>query len=441
MKKSDLHDYQLVALHFLLALKHAGLFLDMGLGKTIIQLTALAEMLRLGSTKMILIIAPLRVCRTVWEAEARKWEHTQHLTFSKILGTKEQRIAALEKKADIYLINAENVVWLTKYVGGEGWAFDTVVFDESSLFKNPMSKRFKAAKAFMKKVKRSFILTGTPAPRSIHDLWSQIYLLDQGVRLHNTLGKFRNAYFDTDFFGYNYLPKVGTQQKIQNKISDIVMSMQAKDYLDMPEKIYNRVYVDMPPSAEAQYEELRRQLMLVLEKDIIEAANAGVLVNKCLQMTNGCVYKEDGSYQFIHDAKYRALEEIIESTGENVLVFYQYKSDLAELMKRFKGEELVHDTVDRWNMNRIPLLFAHPSSAGHGLNLQYGGHIMVFFGVNYNLETYQQSCARLHRQGQTKPVIIHHILASGTIDDVVMQSLENKDVSQRQLMERLKRTL
>ena len=442
MDRSDLHEYQIDAVSWVLGRKNAGLFLDMGLGKTITMLTALVEMLMFGGAHTILIIAPLRVCRTVWEEEAKNWDHTKHLTFSKILGTKAQREAAVAKDAEIYIINAENVVWLTKHLGAENWKFDVVIFDESSMFKNPTSKRFKAAKAFIKKVKRSYILTGTPAPRSVHDLWSQIYLLDQGVRLFRTIGNFRDAYFTTDYFGYDYIPKVGTQEKIQTKIEDIVMSMQAKDYLNMPERIFNRVYVTLPPAAESQYEELWRQLLLVLsDTDKVEAANAGVLVNKCLQMTNGSIYKEDGSYQFIHDAKYRALEEIIESTGENVLVFYQYKSDLAELKKRFKGEEMHPDTVERWNADRIPLLFAHPSSAGHGLNLQYGGHIMVFFGVNYNLETYQQSCARLHRQGQTKPVIIHHILARDTIDDVVMQSLESKDSSQRQLMDRLKREL
>jgi len=441
MKKSELHAYQLTAIDWVLARKNAGLFLDMGLGKTITMLTALVEMLSFGGAHTILIIAPLRVCKTVWAEEAKRWEHTKHLTFSKILGTKAQREAAVAKDAEIYLINAENVVWLTKHVGGEGWKFDVVIFDESSLFKNPSSKRFRAAKAFMKKVQRSYILTGTPAPKSVHDLWAQIYLLDQGIRLFRTVGRFRDAYFDVDFFGHSYIPKANTQKKIETKIEDIVMSMQAKDYLTMPERIHNNVYVDLPPVAEAQYEEMRRQLMLTLEDDRVEAANAGVLVNKCLQITNGAIYKEDGSYQFLHDAKYRALEEIVGSTGENILVFYQYKSDLAELKKRFKGEELGHDNVERWNLDRIPLLFAHPSSAGHGLNLQHGGHIMVFFGVNYNLETYQQSCARLHRQGQTKPVIIHHILASGTIDDVVMQALANKDASQMNLMERLKRDL
>jgi len=441
MKKSDLHDYQLAAIDWVLMRKNAGLFLDMGLGKTITMLTALVEMLHLGGAHTILIIAPLRVCKTVWEEEAKRWEHTEHLTFSKILGTKAQREAAVAKDAEIYIINAENVVWLTKHLGGEGWKFDVVIFDESSLFKNPSSKRFRAAKAFMKKVQRSYILTGTPAPKSVHDLWSQIYLLDQGMRLFRTVGRFRDAYFDVDFFGHSYIPKADTQKKIETKIEDIVMSMQAKDYLKMPERIYNRIYVDLPPAAEAQYEEMRRQLMLTLENDRVEAANAGVLVNKCLQITNGSIYKEDGSYQVLHDAKFRALEEIIESTGENILVFYQYKSDLAELKKRFKGEELFDDSVERWNMDRIPLLFAHPASAGHGLNLQHGGHIMVFFGVNYNLETYQQSCARLHRQGQTKPVIIHHILARDTIDNVVMQALENKDVLQRSLMDRLKRDL
>ena len=441
MQKSNLHPYQLAAIDWVLARKNAGLFLDMGLGKTITMLTALVEMLHLGGAHTVLIIAPLRVCKTVWAEEAKRWEHTEHLTFSKILGTKAQREAAVAKDAEIYLINAENVVWLTKHVGGEGWKFDVVIFDESSLFKNPSSKRFRAAKAFMKKVRRSYILTGTPAPKSVHDLWSQIYLLDQGMRLFRTVGRFRDAYFDVDFFGHSYIPKANTQKKIEAKIEDIVMSMQAKDYLKMPERIYNRIYVDLPPAADAQYEEMRRQLMLTLEDARVEAANAGVLVNKCLQITNGSVYKEDGSYQVLHDAKFRALEEIVESTGENILVFYQYKSDLAELKKRFKGEELFDDSVERWSMGRIPLLFAHPASAGHGLNLQHGGHIMVFFGVNYNLETYQQSCARLHRQGQTKSVIIHHILARDTIDDVVMQALEDKDVLQRSLMDRLKRDL
>jgi SNF2 family DNA or RNA helicase len=444
LTRDDMHPYQLDALLWVLTREHAGLFLDMGLGKTITMLTAVADLLSQGYARKVLVIAPLRVCKTVWAEEAKKWDHTKNLTFSKILGSPAQRVAALRKRADVYLINAENVVWLTKHVGGENWHFDTVIFDESSLFKNPGSKRFRAAKAFIKKTQRTYILTGTPTPRCVHDLWAQLFLLDQGQRLFKTLSRFRDTFFDADFFGHTYTPKRGAQKRIQAKVADIVMSMRAEDYLDLPERIYNRVYVELPASAEQQYEELRSELLLLLEDDaVVEAANAGVLVNKCLQLTNGNLYLEDGGYRVIHDAKLKALEEIINSTGENILVFYQYKSDLAELQKRFpQGEVLRDDSVARWNKgDEIPLLMCHPASAGHGLNLQQGGHIMVFFGVNYNLETYQQSCARLHRQGQTKPVIIHHILADATIDDVVMTALEKKQNGQRNLLDSLKREL
>lgn len=440
-RKSDLHPYQERAIDHLMANPFAALFMECGLGKTATTLYALYKLIGICETKKILIVAPLRVAQTVWQEESRKWERLTELTFSKILGTEKQRLKALQTPADIYLINAENLVWLTQHLGSRRWDFDTVVFDEFSLFKNANSKRFKAAKAFRKKVKRVIGLTGTPAPNGIHDLWSQIYLLDQGQRLFKTLTAYRSKYFDVDYFGYTYTPKAGSAEAVQERIKDLCISMQAKDYLELPVVVENEIWVALPPKAQKAYEKIRKDLSLELDKATVDVANAAVLVGKSLQISNGALYIDDRqNYEILHDAKLQALEDIVgESAGDPILVFYQYKSDLTEIKKRLPhAVEISEDAISSWDKGEIPVMLAHPASAGHGINLQKGGHILVWYGLNYNLEQFEQANARLNRQGQTKPVIIHYLMAARTLDAVVLECLRGKQKTQRALIDAVK---
>lgn len=438
--ESALHDYQKSAVSFILDTPYCALFLECGLGKTVTTLTAIAYHQLFSDLKKVLVIAPLRVAQTVWAEEAARWEQTCHLTVVKVLGTQHARAKALEKPADIYVINAENVPWLMNHLG-KNWPFDTVVFDELSLFKNAKSKRFRAAKVFRKKVKRVIGLTGTPAPNGIHDLWSQLYLLDQGDRLFKTLTQYRKRYFDEDYFGYTYTPKAGASVAVQDRIKDICLSMSAEDYLTLPDRIENPIYVVMPKKAQAQYAYIRKELTLELEQSRVDVANAAVLVGKSLQLSNGALYTdEEHNYEVLHTAKLDALEDIIEeSAGDPILVFYQFKSDLQEIQKRIPSAiPLSQDVLPMWDQGKIPVMLAHPASAGHGLNLQKGGHILVWFGLNYNLEQFEQANARLYRQGQAKPVIIHYLLADDTLDSVVLECLRSKATTQKAVMDAVK---
>ncbi len=440
-KKENLHDYQMSAIKHAKEQPFCALNMECGLGKTITTLTLLAELIDEFCMHKGLIIAPKRVAETVWQEEAAQWEHTKHLRFSKILGSEKQRIAALQQDADLYIINVENLVWLTKFLGPSRWCFDTVIFDEFSLFKNASSKRFKAAKAFRKKIHCAIGLTGTPAPNGIHDLWSQIYLLDQGQRLFKTLTQFRNRFFDADYFGYTYTPKPGSAEAVQERIKDICVSMRAEDYLSLPDVIENVIKVPMPKKAHDAYLKIRKELTLELESATVDVVNAAVLVGKSLQLSNGALYTDDkGSYEVLHNEKLNALENIIEeSAGDPVLVFYQYKSDLTEIKKRFpQAVEISEEAIAAWNEGKVPVLLAHPASAAHGVNLQKGGHILAWFGVNYNLEHFEQANARLKRQGQTKPVFIHYLLTEGTIDTVVLECLRSKQKTQKALIDAIK---
>jgi len=393
----------------------------------------------------VLVIAPKRVAEDTWMREIDKWDHLKHLRISKVLGTQKQRLEALNAAADIYVINRENVVWLVDLYKNS-WPFDTVVIDELSSFKSNKSQRFKQLKKVTPLINRMIGLTGTPTPNGYLDLWSQLYLLDRGERLGKTIGGYRDRYFSpgrrNGYTVFDWDLKDMAEEAIQNKIKDICISMDAKDYLDLPERINNNVYVTMEPKAQQLYEELEKDLILKVDGEEITALTAATLTNKLLQMANGSVYNSDRDVIHIHDGKLDALEEILEFNQEPVLVFYNFKHDYNRLMERFKGLkprklETSQDISD-WNDGKIRLLLAHPASVGHGLNIQAGGHVIVWFGLTWSLELYQQANARLDRQGQTKSVVVHHLITEGTVDEDVMKALERKETGQAALLEAVK---
>lgn len=437
------HIYQEYATNKILELPKVGLLLDMGLGKTVITLTAIdILMLDYFDITKVLVIAPKRVAEDTWSRESEKWDHLKHLRISKVLGTQKQRIEALKAEADVYVINRENVKWLVDLYGVK-WPFDTVVIDELSSFKSNTSQRFKALRKVTPLMQRVIGLTGTPTPNGYLDLWPQMYLLDRGERLGKTLGGYRERYFTpgrrNGYTVFDWNLKENADQAIQRKISDICVSMKAEDYLDLPERINNNVYVRMDTKADALYRELEKNLILQVDDDQITALTAATLTQKLLQLANGSVYNSDGGITHIHDGKLEALEEILEFNEEPVLVFYSFKHDYSRLMERFQGLkprtlETSEDIKD-WNDGKIRLLLAHPASVGHGLNIQAGGHIIVWFGLTWSLELYQQANARLDRQGQTKNVIVHHLITSGSVDEDVMKALERKDTGQEALLE------
>lgn len=423
----------------------------MGMGKTISTLTAIDDLLFLGESEKILVIAPLRVAEDTWSTEISKWDHIKHLKISKILGTPKQRIDAVEKNADIYVTNRENVVWLVDNYF-KNWKWDTCVIDELSSFKSSKAKRFRALKKVRPYFKRIVGLTGTPAPNSLIDLWPQIYLLDGGKRLGKTITSYRQQYFNpgrrNQYVVYNWALKEGAEEQIHKKIGDICISMMAKDYLDIPERIDNVININLPKQSMDKYKQLEKDLVIELGEDDITAANAAVLTNKLLQMSNGAIYSEDKQVVEIHEEKLKALLDIIESANGNpVLIFYSFKHDYDRIVSFLKSKNLnairLKDSKDikKWNNGEVPILLVHPASAGHGLNLQYGGNIIVWFGLTWSLELYQQANARLHRQGQKQTVIIHHLIAKGTVDEDVMKALENKEVNQNTLLEAVKARL
>ncbi len=440
------HNYQDYATNKILELPKVGLFLDMGLGKTVITLTAIyLLMFDYFDIQRVLVIAPKRVAEDTWSRETEKWDHLKQLRISKVLGTQKQRVDALETDGDIYVINRENVKWLVDLYGIK-WPFDMVVIDELSSFKSNKSQRFKALKKVSPLMERVVGLTGTPTPNGYMDLWPQMYLLDRGERLGKTLTGYRERYFTpgrrNGYTVFDWDLKDGADNAIQKKISDICVSMKADDYLELPERINNNVYVRMDPKARVLYEQLEKNLILQVDDDQITALTAVTLTQKLLQLANGSVYNEDGGVTHIHDGKLEALDEILEFNDEPVLVFYNFKHDYSRLMQHFKDLnprtlETSRDIAD-WNEGRIRLLLAHPASVGHGLNIQAGGHIIVWFGLTWSLELYQQANARLDRQGQTKNVIVHHLITEGTVDEDVMKALERKETGQEALLEAVK---
>lgn len=439
------HGYQKHAVRHLIEKPAAALFLDMGLGKTAITLTALNTlMFDYFEVSKPLIVAPKRVAESTWDREAEKWDHLKHLRFSKILGTQRQRLKALDADADVYVINRENVEWLVTHYGRK-WPFDMLIIDELSSFKSSASRRFRALKKVRPLIKRVVGLTGTPAPNGLIDLWPQIYLLDRGERLGQTITGYRTRYFipgrRRDHIVFEWIPV--SEEAIYKKISDICISMKAADWLEMPERIDRTVKVTLPAKAKAAYKQLEREYLLPFSDGDITASTAAVLTGKLLQLANGAVYDEDSKVREIHDAKLEALADVIEAAnGRPVLVFYTYRHDLERIRRRFTVRTLDSPKdIDDWNAGRIPILLTHPASAGHGLNLQAGGNIIVWFGLPHSLELYEQANARLHRQGQKNKVIIHHLVTEQTIDENVMRALARKSITQNDLMRAVKARL
>ena len=445
--KYEAHDYQKRATELVISTPKIGLFLDMGLGKTVITMTAIQDlMFDRFEVSRVLVIAPKRVAEDTWTREHAKWDHLKDLKISKVLGTAAQRRKALEAEADIYVIGRDNVVWLVEHLQKvhKGWPFDMVVIDELSSFKNPQAKRFRALRKAMPYVKRVVGLTGTPSPNGLMDLWAEVYLLDRGERLGSTLGAYRERYFRpgarNGYVVYKWDVLPGARKEIEAKISDICISMSAADYLKLPKRIDNVIPVQLSPAEMAAYKTMEAEQLLQIEDDDIAALNAAAVMTKLLQIANGSVYAVDGKVVQIHSAKLEALEEIIDTTDGPVLVFYSYKHDLAAIQGSIKGARVLNSTADiaDWNAGKVQVLLAHPASVGYGLNLQEGGHVIVWYGLTWSLELYQQANARLYRQGQEKPVIIHHLIAEGTVDEEVMQALQHKDTSQAALLAALK---
>lgn len=449
--KYNPHPYQELSAKFALEHTHCGLFLDMGLGKTVTTLTVLDELIydRFEVARgSVLVIAPLRVAEDTWSREVDKWDHLNHLRVSKVLGSAKRRIQALQTPADLYIVNRENVVWLAEHYG-QHWPFSTIVIDELSSFKNPVGKRFKALKRLTPLFERFIGLTGTPAPRNLLDLWSELYFIDRGERLGRTLGHYRNQYFTpgrrNGFVVYDWELLPGAEQLIYDKISDVCMSLTAADWLNMPERISVVHEVHLSDAVKSQYRRFEREHYLALTDpdNPLLAANAGVLCGKLTQFSNGAVYREDKTWEEIHEAKLEMLEQLIEeANGQSVMVFYSFQHDLVRIKDRlatYDPQTLDSaDDVARWNTGEIQVLLAHPASMGHGLNLQDGGHIVVWFGIPWDLELYQQANARLDRQGQTQSVLIHHLVCKGTVDEDIMQRLERKDMGQQALIEAVK---
>ncbi|MBP3038076.1 DEAD/DEAH box helicase [Bacillaceae bacterium Marseille-Q3522] len=443
------HNYQLYCINQVLFKPAIGLLLDMGLGKTVITLTAINDLkYNRFAVHKVLVVAPKKVAEGTWQAEAKKWEHLSLLRFSTVLGAQQKRIRALNTPADIYVINRDNVVWLVDYYRNS-WPFDMVVLDESTSFKNHQAKRFKALKNVRSHIKRIVELTGTPAPNGLIDMWAQVFLLDGGERLGKTIGGFRERYFDADQRNrervFSYAPKEGAENKIFQLIGDVCVSMKAEDYIQLPAITYNTIPVVLDGKAEKAYRKLEREMLLQVDESTIDAGSAAVLSNKLLQLCNGAVYDDERNTVEIHNCKTEAFMELVEGlNGKPALVFYNFQHDLHRLLKalsktslRVRKLESVQDQED-WNNRKIDILLAHPASAAYGLNLQQGGNHVIWFGLNWNLELYQQANKRLHRQGQTEKVLVHHLVTAGGRDEDVMEALEGKATTQDQLIESLK---
>lgn len=449
MKDFIPHNYQQYCIDRIISDPAIGLFLDMGLGKTAITLSAIKKLkYEYWRVCKVLIVAPKKVAESTWSKEAAKWTQLKNLRFSFVLGSAEKRRHALNTAADIYMINRENVQWLVDYYRND-WPFDMVVLDESSSFKNHQAKRFKALKAVRSHIQRMVLLTGTPTSRGLMDLWAQVYLLDCGKRLGRTITSYRDAFFVPDKRSrttiFSYALKDGSEEAIYNAISDICISMKAEDYLELPELIYEDIPVQLDTAAQKAYDRLERDTLLPIDETVITAGSAGVLRGKLLQLCNGAVYNDDYEVIPVHECKIEALLETIEQlNGQHAIICYNFKHDKTRLLDALKA---THSTVkvyegkaeeDEWNAGNIDLLLVQPASCGYGLNLQDGGHHIIWFGLTDSLELYQQTNKRLHRQGQPYPVIIHHLLVQGGTDEDVIKSLGGKADVQDSLLEALK---
>lgn len=450
MQKYKPHDYQAYCRDKIISTPNVALFLEMGLGKTAITLDAIRRLkYDYLCVRKVLVIAPKKVAESTWQNEAAKWEEFAGLTFSAVLGSQADRIDALNTPADIYLVNRENTQWLVGYYKHK-WPFDMVVIDESSSFKNHQAKRFKALKLVRTRIKRMVLLTGTPSPKSLMDLWAQIYLLDEGQRLGKTITAYRDAYFTPDKRNatvvFSYALKAGAEEAIYSRISDICISMRSSDYLDLPELIYNDIPVLLDDKATRTYKRLERDTLLELEDETtITAGTAAVLSNKLLQLCNGAVYDEDGNVVELQSCKVDALVETIEQLGDqHAIICYNFKHDKDRILKALAktGQRIaVYTGAEQereWNAGNIDLLLVQPASCGYGLNLQTGGHHVIWFGLTWSLELYQQTNKRLHRQGQTCPVLVHHLIVKGGVDEDVIKALHSKDMTQESLLNALR---
>ena len=436
------HDYQVYATKRIIDQAVCGLFLEPGLGKTVITLSAIWDlMLDAFEVSKVLVIAPLRVAQNTWDEELNKWDHLSGLSISKVLGTEAERLAALRKKASIYIINRENVEWLTEAVC---WNFDMLVIDELSSFKSHAAKRFKALRKKIPMIRRRVGLTGTPSPNSLMDLWSEVYLLDQGNSLGQTIGYYRSEYFVPEKMNgmtvYSYRPRKNAEAIIYRRLQDLCISMKTQDFLKIPDRIDRFVKLALPDPARAMYKRLESDLLLPFADGDVDAMNAAVLSGKLLQMANGAVYDEFSLVKEIHSVKLDALEDLIEAAGgKPVLVYFSYRHDRDRILTRFPAKELsTPEDFKAWNRGEIPIAIAHPASMGHGLNLQQGGSTVIWFGLPWSLELYIQANARLWRQGQKNTVVVFHLIAEGTIDETVMSALSRKDLSQQALMNAVK---
>lgn len=436
--KFEPRPYQEYAIQRIIDKRKLCLMLDMGMGKTVVTLTAIQRLINADRVHKVLVIAPLHVAETTWLEETDKWDHLT-LKVVPVLGTLLKRLKALDTDADVYVINRENVCWIAEYMGAEQ-IFDMLVIDESSSFKNSSSKRFTYLKKF--EFNRVVELTGTPAPNSLMDLWSQMYLLDRGERLGKRIGLYRNKYFtpgaSNGYFVYKWNLKENAEKVIYRKISDLCVSMKSEDYLTLPPIMNNVVKVKLVPYVLKAYEVFKRNLITEFKGEELTAASAAVLANKLMQFANGAVYNDAGKVVEVHNRKLDALAELADTS--NILVFYQFKHDLERITDRFPDAVILRDADDikRWNEGSIKMMLAHPASAGHGLNLQFGGNIIVWFGLTWSLELYRQANKRLHRPGQVKPVVINHLATEGTIDEVILKVLSNKDACQNDLLTAMK---
>lgn len=444
------YPYQVRAINKIESEPSTGLFLDMGLGKSVIALTAANDLMKQGKVHKILIVAPLMVAKDTWPREIAKWDHLKDLRVSLIVGNAKQRKKAAEADADVYIINRENIKKLSDEYGQIGmWKWDMLILDELSSFKSHKSQRFKGIRRVRPFCHYIIGLTGTPQPNGLEDLWAEMYLLDGGKRLGKTISAYHAAYFRPgEHYGYvvyNWIPKPGAQEEIISRISDITMSMLAKDYLDLPKRIDNNVSVTLSRSARKNYQSLAKEHLLELdEDDDISAVNAAVLMGKLLQLTGGSIYTDNKEVQTFSNDKLQMLVDLIEEAGEPVMVYYGYRHERDRIMTALKDyaprELKTPEDVKDWNDGKITVAIAHPASVGYGLNLQDGGRIIIWYSLPWSLEYYQQANARLYRQGQQKPVLIYHLIAEHTVDEVVMKCLETKDTSQQALLRALKDT-
>lgn len=454
LRRDQMRGYQKRGSRFMKKNKRSGLFLDMGLGKTVITLTALSDLFDECALRRVLLVGPLRVVQGVWKQEAKKWKHLRHLQFKLLHGNERYRLTAMQSKAQIHLLNVENLHWLLHMLGhmsrrkGFKWPYDALVIDESSLFKSPNSKRFKALRYKIKKFDRRHILTGTPAPNGLEDIWSQMFILDEGDRLGHKVENYRSRFFSaTGYMGYDLKIDDGAKGKIARLLSDVILTMRAEDYLDLPPMLKQEVWVELPPKVRKLYDKMEREMFLELEQGTAEAEHAATVMAKCWQIANGFIYLEDKDlnkvWQPLHEAKLDALREIVDGTGQNMLVAYYHKPDLARLRKAFpkalvladaKGAHQLDQIQKAWNTGRHRMMLVHPQGAGHGLNFQDGAHMIVFYSMLFGHEWYRQVIERIgqaRQSGRDVTVMVKHICAANTVDEAMLYAQRFKFDNER----------